>query len=1245
MIRIHYITLVMILLLVSSCATFKPYYSNLNEKWEEKNPPDTLVLDRVVFLIGDAGAADEDTTGKSNAALAYIKKQLEQKNIADSLKTILFLGDNIYPDGLPPEDAHNRDKAERRLITQMDVVKDFEGTTFFIPGNHDWAHSGPDGFNQLSRQRQYVEEYLERDAFKPDFGCPGPDVVELGDNNVLLIVDTEWWLHKYNRPYGLDNICDVADEFEFTVKLSDMLDRYKDKHIVLAMHHPLFSNGNHGGHYGIKDHIFPLTLVRPNYYFPLPLIGSIYPLGRMYGVSRQDISNPVYQKMKSAILAVAENRENLVIATGHDHTLQFHSYKEISHIISGSGCKVNFSRGGLGAEYVHSASGFAKINYYKNGEAWVEFWTVDPKGEGSLSFRKPLYALSKGKTLEENIEENTSYVDSSRIIAAGPEYKSRGLKKLFLGEHYRKEWRTPVKIKYLDFNTYKGGLKPIKLGGGRQTISLRMMSEEGEQYNIRSVNKDPSAVLPPGFEDTFAEDLVQDQISTSHPYGALTVPKLSNAVNVFYTKPEIFYIPFSPRLGTYMDEIGGMVAMVEIRPDEDLSDFDNFGNSKNVVGTTKMLEQINEDNDDEVDSYAFLRARMLDMLLGDWDRHNDQWRWAEYDKKDKGELIKPVPRDRDQVYVKFDGIIPAIASSRYVVRELTNFSDDYNDVKGMNMTGLALDRRILPKLDKKSWMALVDSMQNELTDEVIEDAIKDLPPEIYPISGEDIIRKLKARRDRLNEAAERYYDYMALDVDIVGSDKHEFVEVTRFEKGETQVKMYKMKKDGELKQLIFDRTFLPSETNEVRIYTLRGSDSVLVKGKGKKGIRVRVIGGVGPDVFIDSSKVSGWRNLTNYYDNLDSNTIISSSESRIMLKDDEYINEYKPNDYKFDYTGPTVGINYDKDYGFTPGFGLIMRTHDFRKEPYSTEQKVKVDFATKIEAFNLMYTGDFPMLFGRKSGMEVDARYYGSSFILNYFGNGNETNFNEEEDNIDNYRLQQESILLTALYKYKINQFTGLSIGPLYEKINLSAEIDHPIEEISSSGLDEESYMFTGVQASYLLDATEGSINPTRGLLFSTTASYRKNLNENFTEYTNWKNEFNFYTTPNLPVNLTFAFRFGLNTNFGGYNFFQSNTIGGRNEVRGYRRTRFAGRTAFYQNLELRLSISSVRNYVFSGNYGLHAFIDNGKVSSDGQDSRVLHTGIGGGAWLSIFNLVILSGDVAFSPEGTYVNVRMGHFF
>lgn len=1229
---------------LASCVAYEPYYSRQNLNWEEKHPPDSAKLVHSVFLIGDAGAANDPTDGKPEPALNLLSEQLKTKLIPDSEKTVVFLGDNIYPIGLPPEDHSGREEAERRIITQMDVVKDHPGKVFFIPGNHDWQKSGPEGFTWLTRQRQFIEEYIQRDAFKPDFGCPGPEVVEVGPDVILMVVDSEWWLHKYNRPYGLDNVCDVADEFDFTVHLSDMLDRYPNKHIILAMHHPLFSNGNHGGHYGIKDHIFPLTLIRDNLYIPLPLIGSIYPLGRMYGVSRQDISNPIYQKMKSAILAVTENRENLVIATGHDHTLQFHSYKEISQIISGSGCKVNFSRGGLGADYVHSASGFAKINYYNNGEAWVEFWTVDDELNGVLSFRKPLYALSNEK-IKENPPPEIDYRDSTITIAADPSYESGFLKKIFLGKHYRKEWATPVELEYLDLSTFKGGLQPIKLGGGKQTISLRMMSGNGQQYNIRSVNKDPSSVLPQGFEDTFAEDLVQDQISTSHPYGALTIPKLSEAVNVMHTKPVIRYVPFSPILGTYMDEIGGMVALVEIRPDENLSEFDNFGNSSNVVGTTKMLEQLNEDNDDEVDPYSYLRARLLDMMVGDWDRHEDQWRWAEYDKPDKGERMKAVPRDRDQVYTKFDGLIPAIASTRYVVRELTNFSDHFSDVKGLNLPALPLDRRLLSKLDKNEWMSVADSVKRELTDSVIHSAIKELPPEIYPISGPELIRKLKGRRAELLEAADDFYSYLAKYVDVVGSDKHEFVEVQR-NTDSTIVRMYKTKKDGEVKHKIFDRTFYPDETKEIRIYTQRGNDSVLVMGESRKGIKLRIIGGDGPDVLIDSSKVSGWSKQTKYYDNIDTNNrIFVANETRVKLKNTEEVNEYDMDEYQFNYTGPTFALNYDKDYGLTPGIGIVWLTYGFRKDPYSSEQKIRFDFATKLQAFNAMYSGDFPMLFSRKSGLLLNAEYYGSSFILNYFGRGNETKYDESID-IEKFRLRQEKILFTAQYKRKINNLIDITIGPSYEKIKLVAvDSNNLIPEIPKQALNGEEHAFTSLNAGFYLDATQGGINPYRGLQLTSEASFKKSIDDKSEAFTNWRNEFTFYTTPNLPVNLTFALRFGVNTNFGNFPYFLSNTIGGREEVRGYRRTRFAGRTAFFLNTEVRFAISQARNYVFSGNYGLHGFIDNGKISADNQDSRLIHTGYGGGAWISLFNMVVLSGDVSFSNEGTYYNIRMGHFF
>jgi hypothetical protein len=32
------------------------------------------------------------------------------------------------------------------------------------------------------------------------------------------------------------------------------------------------------------------------------------------------------------------------------------------------------------------------------------------------------------------------------------------------------------------------------------------------------------------------------------------------------------------------------------------------------------------------DEDEYIKARLFDMLIGDWDRHYDQWRWAEQKK-------------------------------------------------------------------------------------------------------------------------------------------------------------------------------------------------------------------------------------------------------------------------------------------------------------------------------------------------------------------------------------------------------------------------------------------------------------------------------------------------------------------------------------------------------------------------------------------------------------------------------------
>ena len=103
-------------------------------------------------------------------------------------------------------------------------------------------------------------------------------------------------------------------------------------------------------------------------------------------------------------------------------------------------------------------------------------------------------------------------------IAAGPEYdKVGGFHRFFLGESYRKIWATPVKMRVIDLQKEKGGLKIIKLGGGMQTRSLRLVDPSGKEWALRTIQKYPERGLPENLRPTIAKDIVQDQVSTNHP--------------------------------------------------------------------------------------------------------------------------------------------------------------------------------------------------------------------------------------------------------------------------------------------------------------------------------------------------------------------------------------------------------------------------------------------------------------------------------------------------------------------------------------------------------------------------------------------------------------------------------------------------------------------------------------------------------------------------------------------------------
>lgn len=1246
-----------------SCGTFiKPYYAKEQRNWQEIAPPDSANIKYTVFLIGDAG----DPAGKP--VLQLLNRHLKAQdtlittdvsgtaslndtiveNKSNPNDAVVFMGDNIYYFGLPEEDASDREEKEEIINRQMDALKGFKGEKFFIPGNHDWNKSHEGGLEAVLRLEDYVESYGDSTIrWLPNRGCPGPYELLLNEDLVILFVDTEWYLTKQYKPQGPENNCYVEDRFDFMVQLEDAVQRNSNKNILIVQHHPLFSNSNHGGHYSLKDNIFPLTLVRDNLYIPLPLIGSLYPLLRKYGVSRQDIPNPVYQNMIREMLSIIEDQGNVVVASGHDHNLQLIQHQEMSQIVSGSGGKTNFAARRGGATFVQQRMGFSKINYYDNGEVWAEFWTIDEEDpNGKISFRAPLYALNPQEEEDLKEKELIDYTDSTITVVAGSEYEAGKFKEFWLGEHYRDVWATPVEVPYLDMKTEAGGLTPIQKGGGNQTVSLRVMNPDSIQYNLRSINKNPRGAIPSPLFNTIAEDLVKDQISTAHPYGAFALTKMSEALSLFHTDPKLFYIPTTPLLGPYIDDFGGMLVMSEIRPDEDLSEFKRFGYSENVVSTRTLFRNLREDNDNEVDDRMYLKNRMFDMLINDWDRHEDQWRWSEFEKEDKGSIYKPVPRDRDQVFTKFDGVIPYLVTRRWAIRKFNNFGHEVEDVIGLNDAAKLIDRKLLTNLSKDSWMEIADSIQLQLTDEVIEASMSDLPPEVYEISGPEIAEKLKSRRDALNEFTLDYYEVLAKNVNVVSSNKHEYFKVERLNDKETRVRAYKTKKEGNVKDILYDRTFTTDETDEVRIYALDGMDSVVITGEAASGVTVRVIGGTDEDVIIDNSKGG----KVYIYDKITEDNRIKPGEStRLKLSKKDYVNEYNPDNFKYDYLGPRLFIEYNRDNGIYLGGGVYKRTHGFRKNP-KAEHSLLANYAFNTSSFTLKYEGTLYSLFGRNWDLNFYGTGYGPKFVFNYFGQGNSTPGENEIEgvDIDYFRISMNRVEIVPTIQRRFTEFFKMGFGLRFDYFDVlenSNTIINNAEVLDPDQVNEQSY-FGGLNFFTQLDLKNHPVHPTRGVKWINNINYNHELNNGGKESVSLNTDASFYISPNLPFEITAAVRLGGAHNFGSFNFYQSNFIGGTSNLRGYRQTRFAGRSTAFTNTELRLELFPVRNYVLNGTFGVTGFVDVGRVWSDvANESRDWHRGYGPGIWLQFYELLLISADYGISEEGNFFNFRFGHFF
>jgi hypothetical protein len=344
-------------------------------------PPEEV--ETSVYLIGDAGAP----ASKGEPVLEALARDLASSH---AQRVVVFLGDNVYPRGLPAPGEPDRSESERRLDAQVETVKVAGATGYFVPGNHDWARYGKDGWESVRRQEAFIDSAgggsLQQ---RPGGGCPGPSVVDLSRRLRLVLLDTQWWLHGGPKPTEPSSECPADAESEIVDSLHAAVAGAEGRLVIVAAHHPLASGGVHGGHFGWKDHVFPLRNLAPWLWVPLPLVGSLYPAIRGRGISRQDASSRVYRRMVGAFRRAFADAPPALYAAGHEHNLEVIAQQGAPlELVSGGGIYGHSGRAARirGSLLARKASGFARLDVPRTGPARLAVLEVDRAGRSREIF-------------------------------------------------------------------------------------------------------------------------------------------------------------------------------------------------------------------------------------------------------------------------------------------------------------------------------------------------------------------------------------------------------------------------------------------------------------------------------------------------------------------------------------------------------------------------------------------------------------------------------------------------------------------------------------------------------------------------------------------------------------------------------------------------------------------------------------------------------------------------------------------
>ncbi|MBO9573507.1 MAG: BamA/TamA family outer membrane protein, partial [Chitinophagaceae bacterium] len=299
------------------------------------------------------------------------------------------------------------------------------------------------------------------------------------------------------------------------------------------------------------------------------------------------------------------------------------------------------------------------------------------------------------------------------------------------------------------------------------------------------------------------------------------------------------------------------------------------------------------------------------------------------------------------------------------------------------------------------------------------------------------------------------------------------------------------------------------------------------------------------------------------------------------------------------------------------------------------------------KAYRVEYHGEWIHVLGN-TDLVINALVKAPNNTINFFGLGNETEFDKTGDFKRYYRTRFSTYQLDPAFRWR-NKNQAISAGPslyyyTYDDEDNDGRFITNVDKIGSydSAIVDANKLHLGGAVEYTFDRRNRKMLPQRGIHVGVRFQAYKGIEDYTMDYAQLIPEFTFYKNLNRSATIVLADRIGGTIGIGNPAFYQSAFVGGHGNLLGYRQYRFAGQHSIYNNLEFRIKLVDVANYILPGQFGVTTFWDIGRVWVKHDNSSKLHHGYGGGIYFAPASIFVFNLVMGFSEEGALPYFTMG---